>query len=623
MNNSVNFSSNFLNSVAALRDLSPEAVEELTTFTSPMTLHIGETLFTMGEPFKDALYILGAGKIELQRSGQPAVIVEPGYILGIANYFDSTPYLSTATALSKVILYILPAEKLRQAEHRYPEIVNAFNRLFTERIRSQATPPVKGVWALPARAIMQAPLATCSPATTIQEAFAIMNQRRIGSLGIINETGQLLGLITFVTLAHGLITKSARPVDKVLDAVGTAPHCIHSNVSLWEVQREQARLGAKYLVVIEEEKAVGIISQTDVLYTLVSYQRSLLAQVSETKHFAELKTLTNRLGPIARELRQNNRSAGMAVRALSEIHLAIQRRCIELVLKEMRSEDMSQPPVPFAFIIMGSGGRKEMMIKTDQDNGIILADRPNTNALQTQRWFMKFCDQVNHRLDEIGYDWCTGGIMARNSDFHKSLSVWLRQLSQIAEMPTEKTARWSTIFFDFETLYGDDRLTGALRNHLFRELQQKPRLLKMMVEDDATGGPALGLFNRLITASDKKRRGKIDLKRNGTRILADVARVYALSEGIAATNTGDRLSALVRQGRLDSDFVESVLAAYDELLDLTLGHQLRQLENGEPLDKLLKPDELTPIEEESLRMAMRIVKHLQGRMQGEFGTVML
>jgi signal-transduction protein with cAMP-binding, CBS, and nucleotidyltransferase domain len=66
-----------------------------------------------------------------------------------------------------------------------------------------------------------------------------------------------------------------------------------------------------------------------------------------------------------------------------------------------------------------------------------------------------------------------------------------------------------------------------------------------------------------------------------------------------------------------------VLAAYDELLDLTLGHQLRQLENGEPLDKLLKPDELTPIEEESLRMAMRIVKHLQGRMQGEFGTVML
>jgi signal-transduction protein with cAMP-binding, CBS, and nucleotidyltransferase domain len=238
-----------------------------------MTLHAGEMLFTTGEPFKEALYILSAGKIELQRLGQPAAIVEPGYILGIANYVDSTPYLSTAIALSKVILHILPAEKLRQAEHRYPEIVNAFNRLLTERIRSQATPPVKGVWALPARAIVQAPLATCNPATTIQEAFAIMNQRRIGSLGVINETGRLLGLITFVTLAHGLITKSARPVDKVVNTVSAAPHCIRSDAPLWEVQREQARLGAKYLVVTEKEKAVGIISQTDVLYTLVSYQQ--------------------------------------------------------------------------------------------------------------------------------------------------------------------------------------------------------------------------------------------------------------------------------------------------------------------------------------------------------------
>ncbi|MDV7391871.1 putative nucleotidyltransferase substrate binding domain-containing protein, partial [Arthrospira platensis SPKY1] len=135
--------------------------------------------------------------------------------------------------------------------------------------------------------------------------------------------------------------------------------------------------------------------------------------------------------------------------------------------------------------------------------------------------------------------------------------------------------------------------------------------------------PALGLFNRLVTASDKDRKGKIDLKRNGTRILADIARIYALSEGIDATNTGDRFSALVRLGRLNAALVNSVLAAYDELLDLTLGHQVRQAQRGQPLDKLLNLEELTPLEEESLRIAMRVTKHLQGRMQGEFGTIML
>lgn len=264
-----------------------------------------------------------------------------------------------------------------------------------------------------------------------------------------------------------------------------------------------------------------------------------------------------------------------------------------------------------------------MMIKTDQDNGIILADSPEIQAPGTREWFMDFCDRINHRLDELGYDWCTGDIMARNPDYHKTLSEWRDYISRIAEVPSEKRARWSNMFFDFETLYGDDRLAIALRHHVITELAHKPRLLKHMVEDDAQGGPALGFFNRLVTATDKERKGKIDLKRNGTRLLDNAARIYALSEGIADTNTSDRLRALVRQGRLDSDFVESVLAAYDEIMDITLGHQLRQLEQGKPLDKLLDPGELTPLAEESLRMAMRIIKRLQGRMQGEFGTVML
>jgi signal-transduction protein with cAMP-binding, CBS, and nucleotidyltransferase domain len=74
---------------------------------------------------------------------------------------------------------------------------------------------------------------------------------------------------------------------------------------------------------------------------------------------------------------------------------------------------------------------------------------------------------------------------------------------------------------------------------------------------------------------------------------------------------------------LDNAFVDSILAAYDELLDLTLAHQLRQLRDNAPLDKLLDPEELTPLEEESLRMAMRVIKRLQSRLQGEFGTTLL
>ena len=609
--------------LAAFRELAQETLQELLGQTHSLELAAGQILFACEQTYKNAVFILREGEMELRDPEGRVFGLEPGDVLGVDNYFDASPYTATATALTRVLVDVLPASKLREAELRHPDIFNTFNRLLTERIRSQTAQPVTGVWSLPARAIMKAPLATRGPETTVREAFETMNQRQIGSLGITDEAKKLLGLITFVSLSRGLVTGVVRSDDRVLDGGSEEPRFIDFDAPLWKVQAEQTRLGTRYLVVVEEGKPVGVISQTDILYALASYQLAFMAQIDEAGSFGELKAFNGRLSQIAQELRQNNRSAGMAVRALSEIHLAIQRRCIALVLDELRKEGLGEPPIPFAFIIMGSGGRKEMMIGTDQDNGIILADRPQTDAPETRAWFMNFCDRVNHRLDEIGYDWCTGDIMARNPDFHKSLSEWRRLISQIAEIPTAKRARWSTIFFDFETLYGDDRLTVALRAHVFEELRKKPRLLTLMVQDDATGKPALGLFNRLVTASDKDRKGKIDLKRNGTRILADIARIYALSEGIDATNTGDRFSALVRLGRLNAALVNSVLAAYDELLDLTLGHQVRQAQKGQPLDKLLNLEELTPLEEESLRIAMRVTKHLQGRMQGEFGTIML
>ncbi len=609
--------------LTAFRELAPETLHELLGQTQALELASGQVLFACEQPYKNAVFILREGNMELRDPEGRVVDLDLGDVLGVDNYFDASPYTATATALTRALVDVLPASKLREAELRHPDIFNTFNRFLTERIRSQTAQPVTGVWSLPARAIMKAPLATRGPDTTVREAFETMSLRQIGSLGIADDARLLQGLVTFVSLANGLVSGNARPDDRVLDGACEEPCPIDFDAPLWKVQAEQTRLGTRYLVVVEEGKPVGIISQTDILYALASYQLAFIAQIDEAGGFDELKAFNDRLSQIAQELRQNNRSAGMAVRALSEIHLAIQRRCIALVLDELRAEGLGEPPVPFTFIIMGSGGRKEMMIGTDQDNGIILADRPQTDAPETRAWFMNFCDRVNHRLDEIGYDWCTGDIMARNPDFHKSLSEWRRQLSQIAEIPTAKRARWSTIFFDFETLYGDDRLTVALRAHVFEELRNKPRLLTLMVQDDATGKPALGLFNRLVTASDKDRKGKIDLKRNGTRILADIARIYALSEGIDATNTGDRFSALVRLGRLNAALVNSVLAAYDELLDLTLGHQVRQAQRGQPLDKLLNLEELTPLEEESLRIAMRVTKHLQGRMQGEFGTIML
>ena len=149
------------------------------------------------------------------------------------------------------------------------------------------------------------------------------------------------------------------------------------------------------------------------------------------------------------------------MRFLSETHLAIQRRVVALSLDWMREQGHGEPPTAFAILIMGSGGRKEMLLDPDQDNGLILADVLQAREPLAQQWFERFSDHLNEGLAQVGYPLCPGGIMARNPVYRHTLTQWREQVTSIADNPTEAAARWSNIVFDFNTLYGDDTLTAA------------------------------------------------------------------------------------------------------------------------------------------------------------------
>lgn len=141
----------------------------------------------------------------------------------------------------------------------------------------------------------------------------------------------------------------------------------------------------------------------------------------------------------------------------------------------------------------------------------------------------------------------------------------------------------------------------------------------MMADHDAEGKPAIGIFNQLVTVKDKH-GGYIDIKRNGLRIIADAARIFSLQNGIAAQNTTDRLNALIRVGKLSTDFRDSVQEAFEALLDLLLTHQIKQAKSGRELNKLLNPEQLSRQSRSTLRMAMRAVKRLQERLKDDFAT---
>jgi CBS domain-containing protein len=370
--------------------------------------------------------------------------------------------------------------------------------------------------------------------------------------------------------------------------------------------------------VVDQGAPLGMVSQTDILRTLISLPGTLLPHIGQAQSSRELAALKARLAEEASEIRNANHWARSSVRFLSEIHRAIQRRVVDLTLNEMSRE--GQPPLPFAVLIMGSGGRKEMLLDPDQDNGLIIADDSEAEAPAVQAWFQEFGERLNTQLAEVGYRLCIGDIMVRNPQYRHTLTGWKQQIDTMVDRPTEAAARRSNIFFDFDTLYGDDSLTADLWRHILNRVQDNRRLLMRMAEDDARGRPALGLFNQLVATSRDATGAHIDLKRNGLRLIADATRTLALNKGIGVQNTTDRLAALVRAGVFTESFSASVVDAYDALLDLLLSHQIRQAKNRVPYDTRLDPKSLTEQSRIRLRLAMRIVKRLQERLQQTFGV---
>ena len=607
------------------RDLSPQMLDRLLADGERRTLIDGDILFRAEQPYAEEIYIIVEGEVVIQRVNGQTYSIGTGDFVGLSSFLDHAPYTSTAFCQGRVDLLVLSDASFYEIKKDYPDLSSAVNRSIADRIRrwNPGRRGTTGVLIQPVRSFMTVPFAACDADTTLGAALNIMRSRKIGSLGVTDKGGHLLGIATPASIAEAVVARNLG-ADKTLWEAGVEDaFTIGPGEQLWEAEQMQQEYGVKYLAVVEAGTPIGMVSQTDIVRALcMQAQRNILmGRASEAESLDELKSLFSQLDECASGALEYNRRAANALRILSETHLAIMRRCVELTIAALEQKGLARPDVEFAVLVMGSGGRKEMMLEPDQDNGIILGDSSGVMGGSVAGWFSEFCERLNVNLAEIGYRLCPGDIMARNPLFKKTLSEWKKQISHQAEFPTEKAARWSNVVFDFDTLYGDDSLTVDLRRHVHDVLDDKQLLLSLMVEDDAEGRPPIGIFNRLITSETEEGRGRIDVKRNGLRIIADAARIFALSRGIKATNTHDRINALVRLGVLDADFADSILSAYEELITLVLDHQLEQRQLGEMPDKLIDPKEMSPHHREVLRDSMLAVKRFQEKLQGDFARM--
>lgn len=311
-----------------------------------------------------------------------------------------------------------------------------------------------------------------------------------------------------------------------------------------------------------------------------------------------------------RALAKNMLAQGVGAEALTGVFATLNERLTGRILT-LESARHDFGGIRLSWLGLGSEARREQTFVSDQDNAIIFDAEMPADAARAR--LLPFARAVNLALDACGFPLCAGEIMASNAKWCLSAAEWRARFAGWIRNAGPDALLNATIFFDFRPLWGDAALAHDLRAWLNGMMREDRRFLHMMARDTVQWAPPLGLFGGFLTSGTRAERGTIDLKKQGTRVFTDAARIYALATGAEVQNTADRLRHARNVLGGAAHETEAMIEASHFILLLRLRHQHLESRGREPGDRI-NPHSLNGFDQSVLKEALRQAKKLQSRL---------
>lgn len=362
-----------------------------------------------------------------------------------------------------------------------------------------------------------------------------------------------------------------------------------------------------------DDNIVGVLTNRDLLSSQGQSPLFLIRRISEAASIEEVIECHNRLPQLTRNLISGGAKANNVTHFITTVSDGILNKIMTFTL-----EQLGPPPVKFVFMILGSEGRSEQTLKTDQDNAIIFEDVPEKDEAGVRAYFLKYGEVACDLLNQAGYDYCTGGVMAKNPKWCQSLSTWKSYFSGWIHAAEAEDLLQASIFFDFRGGYGEFELIDALRRHLFASLEGWVGFFRHLTENALHFKPPIGFLRNFVVESKGEHRDKFDIK-SAMIPIVDFARIYALHNKVEETNTLERLAYLRRKEVLTQKEYEEIEKAYSFMLQLRFVRQITAIvdEKSKP-DNYINPKDLTRIEQKMLKEIFLRVGNFQSKLDVEF-----
>lgn len=593
-------------------------------------------VFDQGDRPHEHFYIVYQGAIRLYRfvnnQKHNLDICDEGDLFGLRPLIMKEDYVMGAAANEETILYGIPIDLFHNIIASYPKVSQFLIASFATNTREPFSDKHKGKlfanitsaqklensYAETQSAKYSKNPITCGIDTTIKEACVTMSESKINSI-IVAEKKLPIGIITDkdirMKIGTGLFS-----IDEKVSKIMTSPVITFpEKISVAEAQIALLKNKVSHICITkdgtDQSELVGILGNRDLDIIQGNNPIFLIREIRHSKDVETLKHIRVQASELTKGYLEQEIPIYFITKVISEINTAITKRIIKLAIAELGEE----PPVAYAWLAMGSQGRKEQLLITDQDNALVFENVSPVEYPKVKDYFLRVATKVTEKLNIVGFEYCPANIMASNPKWCLSLNEWEKQFKDWVEDPVSDKILLSVIFFDFEYIDGNKELYNQMSDSVFSNVAKNEIFLTFLSKVTLDNPAPLSFFKQFLVEQDGEHKDQFDIKSRAIRPLVDAARIFALQHNLKINNTIARYERLMEIEPQNRDLFESCAIAFKILLQFRTSQGLANNDGGRFVDinSLSKADRL------KLKSCFKPLSNIQDSLKMRFGVSLI
>lgn len=623
----------FLRGYPPFKLLKEEQLLEIAGEVKVIYFEKGEKIFKKGEKGHEFFYVVNKGAVALfKEENQLFETVDEcdeGDILGLRPLFAQENYQLTAGTEEESILYAIPIATFKPVAENNPSVANFLIQSFASNTRNPYSivrdETLSEELDISSRSshlfeLQPAPvrkrLVEVSPETSIREAAGLMSRKKVGSV-IVTSNKLPIGIVTDEDFRKKIAAGSFSVENPISSIMSSPVICYPASLTIAQAQLTMMKHRINHICVTRDgtpnTEVTGILSEHDIRVSEGNNPSVLIKAIKRAGSTKELKKIRHKIVLLLKGYIDQNIPLTHISRIIFELNDATIKRVVERCIEKMATP----PPVKFAWLSLGSQGRKEQLLYTDQDNAIVFADVPEESLENTREYFLQLATKVNKRLNIIGYEFCPADVMAKNPDWCLSLREWKEKFTVWINEPGADEILLCSIFFDYDISYGDVELSNSLSDHIFELTENNRRFLTILGSSAIRNPSPLGFFRNFLVEQDGEKKDHFDLKKRGILPVTDAGRLLAVEYQIKnLNNTAERFEKLAELESRNKELFLACSYASKSLLKFRTKAGLLNRDSG----RYIKLETLSKEEKIKLKRSFKTIKEVQDLIKVRYET---